>query len=129
MNQRERISKAIDELVDAICPSVAEPKQPTPTEPVIDERQNPATAPVDPITPRHSIRTPTPAADPRLTDEEIDKVWCRPGIGLAEANRAVADAQLEKAKVTISEAEIRKWWSENETLEALLIRHGIEVVP
>lgn len=75
---------------------------------------------------------PAPAADPRrLTSEEIDGAWCAAAT-LGAANRAVADAQLTKAQVTISEEEIVKLrWVEGSiripTLIALLRSKGVEV--
>ncbi len=89
--------------------------------------------------------TPTaaPAADPRrLTDAEMDRAWLS-ARGLRTQDpphpthirelRAVADAQFEKARVTISSEDINAWYCSMRgglpALTALLRRHGVEVTP
>lgn len=75
---------------------------------------------------------PAPAADPRrLTDSEVADA-----IATARKDytyRAIADAQLAKARVTISEVELREWWRGGGPplvdLYDMLRSKGVEVVP
>lgn len=216
MNQRERISRAIDELVDAICPEVAEPEQPEPydygadwttelgpsgdkylrwncnycglsryREPTARHNCPEQPTPAEPIdeavykaaskipgmgmgparrqqikvavlkdrelrskacggssersssvssSGSSSTKPPTTTDLRRLTEDEVLQAWDS-GETVELGLRAVADAQLERARVTISEAEI--WNTTNgtwadagvaERFAELLRSKGVEVV-